>query len=159
MPSSTGSPGLSSMTTTALAPNRTHSGPAGCWCAEPPQPCRSMSRKTSTSSRPGSTSSSARRLRWWANTDRSLSRRADGRASAAPELFLFCRFANLCACKGEGRNHRMVAESEDVHMHELSLPADLVAHVTERAGRPHPFDVIGPTKTAFVVVDMQNYFM
>jgi len=53
----------------------------------------------------------------------------------------------------------MVAEFEDVHMHELSLPAELVARVTERAGRPHPFDVIEPTKTAFVVVDMQNYFM
>ena len=44
-------------------------------------------------------------------------------------------------------------------MHELSLPAELVARVTERAGRPHPFDVIEPAKTAFVVVDMQNYFM
>ena len=44
-------------------------------------------------------------------------------------------------------------------MHELSLPADLVARVTERAGRAHPFDVIEPGKTAFVVVDMQNYFM
>ena len=44
-------------------------------------------------------------------------------------------------------------------MHELSIPADLVARVTERAGRPHPFDVIEPAKTAFVVVDMQNYFM
>jgi len=44
-------------------------------------------------------------------------------------------------------------------MHELSIPADLVARVTERAGRPHPFDVIDPAKTAFVVVDMQNYFM
>src|SRR5882762_11429944 len=44
-------------------------------------------------------------------------------------------------------------------MHELSIPADLVSRVTERAGRPHPFDVIEPAKTAFVVVDMQNYFM
>jgi ureidoacrylate peracid hydrolase len=44
-------------------------------------------------------------------------------------------------------------------MHELSIPADLVTRVTERAGRPHPFDVIDPAKTAFVVVDMQNYFM
>ena len=44
-------------------------------------------------------------------------------------------------------------------MHELSLPADLVARVTERAGRAHPFDVIEPAKCAFVVVDMQNYFM
>jgi nicotinamidase-related amidase len=44
-------------------------------------------------------------------------------------------------------------------MHELSLPADLVARVIERAGRPHPFDVIEPARTAFVVVDMQNYFV
>lgn len=44
-------------------------------------------------------------------------------------------------------------------MHELSIPADLVARVSERVGRPHPFDVIEPAKTAFVVVDMQNYFM
>src|SRR5713226_8649450 len=47
----------------------------------------------------------------------------------------------------------------DEPMHELSIPADLVTRVTERAGRPHPFDVIEPAKTAFVVVDMQNYFM
>jgi ureidoacrylate peracid hydrolase len=44
-------------------------------------------------------------------------------------------------------------------MHELSLPADLVARVTQRAGRAHPFDAIDPAKTAFVVIDMQNYFM
>ena len=44
-------------------------------------------------------------------------------------------------------------------MHALSLPADLISRVTERAGRAHPFDVIEPAKTAFVVIDMQNYFM
>jgi nicotinamidase-related amidase len=44
-------------------------------------------------------------------------------------------------------------------MHELSIPADLTRRVIERAGRPHPFDVIEPAKTAFVVVDMQNYFV
>jgi ureidoacrylate peracid hydrolase len=44
-------------------------------------------------------------------------------------------------------------------MHELSIPADLVKRVIARAGRPHPFDVIEPAKTAFVVVDMQNYFV
>jgi ureidoacrylate peracid hydrolase len=44
-------------------------------------------------------------------------------------------------------------------MHELSLSADLISRVTERAGRAHPFDVIEPVKTAFVVIDMQNYFM
>src|SRR5437870_12006456 len=53
----------------------------------------------------------------------------------------------------------MVAQFAEARMHELSLPADLVARVTERAGRPHPFDVIEPTKTAFVIVDMQTYFM
>ena len=44
-------------------------------------------------------------------------------------------------------------------MHELSIPADLMDRVTTRTGRAHPFDVIEPAKTAFVVVDMQNYFM
>jgi ureidoacrylate peracid hydrolase len=44
-------------------------------------------------------------------------------------------------------------------MHKLSIPADLVERVKQRAGREHPFDVMDPSKTAFVVVDMQNYFM
>ena len=44
-------------------------------------------------------------------------------------------------------------------MHPLSLPPALVARVTARGGRPHPFDVVVPAKTAFVVIDMQNYFM
>jgi len=44
-------------------------------------------------------------------------------------------------------------------MHEFSLPADLIEGVTKRTGRAHPFDVMNPAKTAFVVIDMQNYFM
>jgi ureidoacrylate peracid hydrolase len=44
-------------------------------------------------------------------------------------------------------------------MHTLSIPADLVEKVTARAGRPHPFDVMIPSKTALVIIDMQNYFM
>jgi ureidoacrylate peracid hydrolase len=44
-------------------------------------------------------------------------------------------------------------------MHELSIPAHVVERVVRRAGRPHPFDVIEPAKTAFAVVDMQNYFV
>ena len=44
-------------------------------------------------------------------------------------------------------------------MHPLSIPPDLIARVTARGGRPHPFDVIDPAKAAFVVIDMQNYFM
>jgi ureidoacrylate peracid hydrolase len=44
-------------------------------------------------------------------------------------------------------------------MHELSIPAHVVERVIRRAGRPHPYDVIEPAKTALVVIDMQNYFM
>jgi ureidoacrylate peracid hydrolase len=44
-------------------------------------------------------------------------------------------------------------------MHELSIPPHVLERVIRRAGRPHPFDVIEPAKTALVVIDMQNYFM
>lgn len=44
-------------------------------------------------------------------------------------------------------------------MHEFSLPPDLIEGVTNRTGRAHPFDVMNPAKTAFVVIDMQNYFV
>jgi ureidoacrylate peracid hydrolase len=44
-------------------------------------------------------------------------------------------------------------------MHELSIPTHVLERVIRRAGRPHPFDVIEPAKTALVIIDMQNYFM
>jgi ureidoacrylate peracid hydrolase len=44
-------------------------------------------------------------------------------------------------------------------MHKLSIPPKVIERVVGRAGRPHPFDVMTPAKTAFAVVDMQNYFM
>jgi ureidoacrylate peracid hydrolase len=44
-------------------------------------------------------------------------------------------------------------------MHVHSLPENLVAAVTSRAGRPHPYDVMVPSKTALIIIDMQNYFM
>jgi ureidoacrylate peracid hydrolase len=44
-------------------------------------------------------------------------------------------------------------------MHSLSIPADLTEKVTKRAGRAHPFDTLVASKTAFVIVDMQNYFV
>jgi ureidoacrylate peracid hydrolase len=44
-------------------------------------------------------------------------------------------------------------------MHQFSLPADLIEGVIKRTGRAHPFDVMNPAKTAFVVIDMQNYFV
>ncbi len=44
-------------------------------------------------------------------------------------------------------------------MHKLSIPAHVVDMVRERIGRAHPYDTIVPSKTALLVVDMQNYFM
>jgi ureidoacrylate peracid hydrolase len=44
-------------------------------------------------------------------------------------------------------------------MHPFQLPPEIVARVTARAGRPHPFDALDARKTALVVIDMQNYFM
>ena len=44
-------------------------------------------------------------------------------------------------------------------MHKLSIPAEVVKRITQRCGRPHPFDVLDAPKTALVVIDMQNYFM
>lgn len=44
-------------------------------------------------------------------------------------------------------------------MHKLMLSDELIRSVTNRRGRPHPFDTLDAAKTAFVVVDMQNYFM
>jgi ureidoacrylate peracid hydrolase len=44
-------------------------------------------------------------------------------------------------------------------MHPFHLPPEIVARVTARAGRAHPFDALDPRKSALVVVDMQNYFM
>lgn len=38
-------------------------------------------------------------------------------------------------------------------------PANIVARVTQRIGRPHPFDRLDPARTALIVVDMQNYFL
>jgi ureidoacrylate peracid hydrolase len=54
------------------------------------------------------------------------------------------------------RHHGLPKEKP---MHKLSIPPELTEAVTKRAGREHPFDVLEPSKTAFVVVDMQNYFM
>ncbi len=41
-------------------------------------------------------------------------------------------------------------------MHKLAIPDELVAAVTARAGRPHPFDVMVPSRTALVIIDMQT---
>jgi ureidoacrylate peracid hydrolase len=44
-------------------------------------------------------------------------------------------------------------------MHPFSIPPHVTRMVTERIGRPHAFDAIDPSKTALLVVDMQNYFL
>src|SRR4051812_25603906 len=71
-------------------------------------------------------------------------------SQSRPERALRHRHKNCCIAANPARRGAM---------HELSIPADLVDRVTTRTGRAHPFDVIEPGKTAFVVVDMQNYFM
>ncbi len=44
-------------------------------------------------------------------------------------------------------------------MHPFVMPNEIVARVTARTGRPHPFDVLVGPRTALLVVDMQNYFV
>ena len=44
-------------------------------------------------------------------------------------------------------------------MHPFSMPEEIVARVVARVGRAHPFDKMYASKTAFIVVDMQNYYL
>ena len=44
-------------------------------------------------------------------------------------------------------------------MHKLDIHPRTIEVVTRRTGKRHPFDVIDPAKTAFVVIDMQNHFV
>ena len=44
-------------------------------------------------------------------------------------------------------------------MHKLSIPQSVIDRVVARRGREHIHDDLDPTKTALVVVDMQNAFM
>ncbi len=44
-------------------------------------------------------------------------------------------------------------------MHIVSIPPSVVDRVIERRGRAHVYDDLDPTRTALVVVDMQNAFM
>ncbi len=44
-------------------------------------------------------------------------------------------------------------------MHKLSISQSVIERVVARRGREHIFDDLDPTKTALVVVDMQNGFM
>ncbi len=44
-------------------------------------------------------------------------------------------------------------------MHNSHIPQDLIDRVVKRRGKEHIHEDLTPTKTAFVVVDMQNAFM
>jgi ureidoacrylate peracid hydrolase len=44
-------------------------------------------------------------------------------------------------------------------VHKFSMPPEIVARVVARVGRAHPFDKLEASKTALVVVDMQNYYL
>jgi len=44
-------------------------------------------------------------------------------------------------------------------MHKVVIPDHIRARVIKRQGRWNVHDDVPPSKTAFVVVDMQNYFM
>ena len=43
-------------------------------------------------------------------------------------------------------------------MHPIALPHEIVERVRARRGRLNPFDRLSPTRTALVVIDMQNAF-
>ena len=44
-------------------------------------------------------------------------------------------------------------------MHKFSIPEEIIARVVAWVGRTHPFDKLEAAKTAFVVIDMQNYYL
>lgn len=44
-------------------------------------------------------------------------------------------------------------------MHPSTLPADLLARMTARRGRPYAFPRLDPRRTALAVIDMQNVFV
>jgi ureidoacrylate peracid hydrolase len=43
-------------------------------------------------------------------------------------------------------------------MHSTALPQSVVTRVLDRRGHLHPFDSLDPSRTALIVVDMQNAF-
>jgi ureidoacrylate peracid hydrolase len=44
-------------------------------------------------------------------------------------------------------------------MHKVDIPQSVVSHVVERCGTAHPHAALDPTRTALVVIDLQNGFM
>ena len=54
---------------------------------------------------------------------------------------------------------RSAYNGDDYLMHPFQLPADVVARVTARRGRPFAFPTLDVKRTALVVIDMQNAFL
>jgi len=44
-------------------------------------------------------------------------------------------------------------------MHKSAISQATLDRMAARMGKPHPFDVMAPDKTALLVIDMQNYFV
>jgi ureidoacrylate peracid hydrolase len=44
-------------------------------------------------------------------------------------------------------------------MHKIAISQAVLARVTARIAKAHPFDMIDPRRTALLVIDMQNYFV
>jgi ureidoacrylate peracid hydrolase len=44
-------------------------------------------------------------------------------------------------------------------MAEYAIPDDLISRAADVRGKPHPWDEIAARRAAFVVIDMQNYFV
>ncbi len=43
--------------------------------------------------------------------------------------------------------------------HRIDIPPEIIARVIRRCGTPHPFATLDPSRTALLVVDMQNGYM
>src|SRR6266446_1691773 len=64
----------------------------------------------------------------------------------------------VALCRARHNNLIPILRAE-ASMHTLSIPQSVVDRVVERRGREHVYEDLDPSKTALVVVDMQNAFM
>src|SRR6516165_9881175 len=71
-------------------------------------------------------------------------------SAAVPRSGLLDHFAQIIM---------LPAGPREVPMHKVSIPQSIVDRVIAKRGREHVFEDIEPSKTALVVVDMQNAFM
>jgi hypothetical protein len=48
---------------------------------------------------------------------------------------------------------------KEIFCAKFSMPEEMIARVVARVGRTDPVDRLEASKTAFVVIDMQNYYL